>query len=659
MLEPLFAPAIRLMTHFTYPRKVWLLFAAAFSLMIGLVLLLDGRETFAGHYRELFTLWWVLVGIWFYLFVGAYLGTLRALNYFSELTDEVREGGMFEKKPLERDDEFGKISKSIHHLIHAMQRYHKRLRVYKNALDSGAYVNRTDASGTILYVNPAFERLSGYRLEELRGKTHRILRSPHTTDLQVRMLWDTLRAKKIYRGVFENIAKDGGTFFVKSTIIPILDVRGDVEEYLAVMSDITALKRHEKQLEQQLYRDDLTGLPNRSALHKAAAEAKEPKLILVNIDGFSALNAIYGERVGDEIIIQVGRKLKSMVADSPLRLFKLAADEYAIFADAAVTEVSFEEDVIMLAHYLNPLHLQCMEHEIRLRAKIGAVIAARNDTKRSLMSMASIAMKAAKRMPDRSYCFYSEIARESFQLEQNLATVELLDYAIKQNAITCYYQPIYNVAKGGVEKYESLMRLVDAEGEVHFPGDFISVAKGAQLYAHLTRQVVLNTLSAAAQNREASFTINIDIEDIQDAGTTSFILDQLRQSGCAERITFELVESSELEHNELLETFLMRLKSLGSRIAIDDFGSGYSNYGYLLKLGVDIVKIDGSLIVDADRDVNKRRIVASIIAICHDLGIQTVTEFVHSKALFDLMVGLGTDYIQGTYIADASAHLQV
>jgi PAS domain S-box-containing protein/diguanylate cyclase (GGDEF)-like protein len=657
VLEPFFAPAIRLMARFTYPRKVGLLFAAALSLVIGLVLLLDGRAALPS-YRELIIVWWVLAGIWFYLFIGAYLGTLRALNYVSELTETVGEGEMFEQKPLERNDELGKISKSIHHLIHAMHRYHKMLRVYKNALDSGTFVNRTDASGSIIYVNPAFEKLSGYRLSELRGKTHHILRSPRTSDLQLRMLWDTLKAKKVYRGVFENIARDGSPFFVKSTIIPILDTQGNVEEYLAIMSDITALKHHEKQLENQLYRDDLTGLPNRSALHKAAAEAKQPKLILINIVGFGTLNAIYGEQVGDEIIVQVGRKLKSMVADSPLRLFKLAADEYAVLADEAVSEVSFQEDVIMLSHYLNPLHLQCMTHEIRLRTTIGAVIAARNDTKRSLMSMASIAMNAARRMPYRSYCFYSEIAKESFQLEQNLATVERLDYAIKNRTIICYYQPIYNVAKQEVDKYESLMRLVDRNGQVHFPGDFINVAKGAQLYAQLTRQVVLNTLAMAAKHPDMFFTINIDIEDIQDMGTTSFILDQLRQSTCAERIAFELVESSELERNELLESFLMRLKSLGSRIAIDDFGSGYSNYGYLLKLGVDIVKIDGSLIVDADKDENKRRIVASIIGICHDLGIQTVTEFVHSKALFDLMISLGTDYVQGTYIADASQELQ-
>ncbi len=658
MFEALFAPAVWLMARFTYPRKVGLLFAAALSLVIALVYLLDPATVAPAKRDAFFIGWWVLVAIWGYLFIGAYLGTLRALNYISRLTTAVSEEKLVAAQPLERADEFGKISRSIHHLIHAMQRYHKMLRVYKNAVDSATYVNRTDAAGKIIYVNAAFEKLSGYTLDELKGRTHRLFRAPNTTSLQMRMLWDTLQAKQVYRGIFENIAKDGSTFFVKSTILPVLDEQGNVEEYLAIMSDITALKRHEKQLEVQLYTDDLTGLPNRNSLHKAAAEAADPKLILVNIDGFSTLNAIYGERVGDEIIIQVGRKLRSMVAESPLQLFKLAADEYAILADASVEDTIFHEDVIMLSHYLNPLNLHCMGHEIRLRVSIGAVIASRNDTKRPLMSMVTIAMKEAKRLPCRSYCFYSEVASKSFQLEQNLAAVERLDYAIKNRTIICYYQPIYNVQKGSIDKYESLMRLVDQSGTVHLPSDFIEVAKGAQLYAQLTRQVVLNTLEMASRHPELFFAINIDLEDIQDMGTTSFILDQLRQSTCAERITFELVEGRELEHNELLEGFLLRLKALGCKIAIDDFGSGYSNYSYLLRLGVDIVKIDGSLIRDADKDENKRRIVASIIGICHELGMRTVTEFVHSQEIFDMMVALGTDYVQGSYIANAAEGLQ-
>jgi PAS domain S-box-containing protein/diguanylate cyclase (GGDEF)-like protein len=657
MLDRFFAPAIWLMGRLSYLFRTLLLFIMILALLVGGLYLNEYATGETALELVAYDLLMILFALWLYLFVGSYLGVKKAIEYLGQMSDAATQGELLEHEPLQSRDEFGKISHAMNRIIGTMQQNLTMLREYQGAVDSGTLVNKTDPDGKITYVNAAFEKLSGYTLDELRGKTHRIFRAPSTSDLQIQVLWDTLGDKEIYRGIFENLAKDGSSFYIKITIIPILDKLGNVTEYLAIMSDITALKAHEKRLETQLYTDDLTGFDNRNAFHKAVAKARDPKMMLLNIDGFSALNTIYGEAVGDVLITQLGLKLQAMMKDSDLQLFRMAADEFAILADESVNENNFQEDVVMLSHYLNPLQLHCAGHEIRLYVSIGAVIASRNDGKRPLMAMAAIALKEAKKRSQRTYYFYSEIADASFKLEENLAAVERLDYAIKNETISCHYQPIYDVKRESVYKYESLMRLIDSEGKVHMPSEFIGVAKGAHLYAHLTYQVVLNTLAMAALHPELFFTINIDIEDIEDTATSAFIIDQLRQSTCAERITFELVESKALEENEMVESFLSRIKTLGCKIAIDDFGSGYSNYAYLLRLGVDLVKIDGSLIADAHKDENKRRIVKSIIDICHDLGMQTVTEYVHNEEIFDIVVGLGTDYVQGAYIAIAGEKL--
>ena len=482
--------------------------------------------------------------LWIYLFIGGYLSVRRSISNLIHVTDEVADGQLVARMQIQSDDEFKHIAGSMNHMIESLQAHHSLLGAYKRAVDDGTMLCKTDVDGKITYVNQAYEALCGYRLEELQGKTNSVLHSERTSEIQTQELWNTLLDKKVYRGVFENIKKNGERYFVESTIIPILDAKNNIVEFISIMSDITSLKAHEEKLEAQLYVDDLTGLPNRNALHEALSETDGIKLMLLDIDNFSMTNTIYGENVGDELIVQVSALVQNLLGNSGLRFFRLAGDEFAVLADRHITEANFHEDVIMISHYLNPAKLRCFAHEITIRVSIGAVIAARQESHRPVIAMAGIALKEAKKRP-RSYYFYSETADESLQLEHNLTTIERLDYAIKQETVNCHYQPIFNVRTQRVEKFESLVRIVDREGEVHMPSTFIDIAKGARLYTKLTQQVVLNALAMAEFNPGMHFTINIDVEDIIDVQTTAFIFDQLRQSGSAERIVFELVESGE------------------------------------------------------------------------------------------------------------------
>jgi PAS domain S-box-containing protein/diguanylate cyclase (GGDEF)-like protein len=592
--------------------------------------------------------------LWAYLTVGSYQSIRSSIAKIRQTLQKITRGALHARVPDSVSGELKGIVSSLNQTIHTLQRNQSFLEEYKRAVDHSAPVSKTDVHGTITYVNDAYEKLSGFSADELIGRTHSLIRSPQTTDAQLADLWASILNKETYKTEFENIAKDGGRFYVESTIVPILNEKEEIAEFIAIMHDISRLKAQEKRLEEQLYRDALTGLPNRYSLNERLEGCIDPKMMMIDVDNFSTINTIYGESVGDELIRQLAARLRGMLHNDHLTLYRLGSDEFAILADENIDEAFFHEDVIMISHQLNPAKLRCFVHEISVRVSIGAVIASRQDGSRPLMAMADIALKEAKRRPQ-SYFFYSESADGSLQLEKNMITLDWLEYGIKNNKIKCHFQPILNTKTHAIEKFESLMRIEDESGRLHYPMEFIDVAKGGRLYAKLTQQMVLQTLAIAEANPEIEFSMNIQMEDILDARTNAFIIEHLRQSTCAERIIFELVESEELEHDdERVSRFFRKVKEQGSKIAIDDFGSGYSNYAYLMRLGVDIVKIDGSLISDIKTNINNRRITKSIINIVHELGMKTVAEFVSDKEIYNTVVMLGVDYVQGTYVNSAS-----
>ncbi|HIC42987.1 MAG TPA: EAL domain-containing protein [Sulfurimonas sp.] len=234
--------------------------------------------------------------------------------------------------------------------------------------------------------------------------------------------------------------------------------------------------------------------------------------------------------------------------------------------------------------------------------------------------------------------------------------IQIIEQAIKKDKVGCSYQAIVNAKTGEIEKYETLMRLQDEEGNRISPQDFVSIAKKARYYPQLTQKVVQEALFTFI-NRTESVSINLSIDDLMDDNTYSFIIDALRNCGCSHRVVFELLETEEIELNDRVFEFTSIVKKLGGKIAIDDFGSGYSNYAYLMKLGVDILKIDASLIKEVDTNNASRLIVRSIIDIAHALGMETVAEHVHTQEVNETMIELGVDYLQGYYLHEPIADL--
>lgn len=601
----------------------------------------------------LFVLFASLFGL--YLFIGVYLNFKHSLKSFVQTSTDIAHGNLGSRVKLDNNDEMGLLSHEFNEMIEELDYNHTLFNEYKKAIGNSVIIVKTDVKGVITHVNKAFENLSGYTREELVGSSLQKIRSKHTTYEQVQELWKYILNKQVYKTIFKNIAKNGKSFYVESTIVPILERSGKISEFMAIMLDITALYKQKERLHFQLYKDELTSLPNRMKLLKDISICVDAKLILINIDGFKEINTIFGEAIGNETLQKMAQKIKDTLKTRHKQLYKLAGDEFAILVGEEMSVKDFKADVSRLVEYLNDIKLSCGEHEISVKLSMGIVISEFNLSSKSLISMADIALKEAKHKMQ-PYMYYKDIASENEDLEKNYKMVQLIKDAIEEGKVYCCYQGMLNVKTGRIDKYETLMRLGDADDKMISPESFISIAKRARYYPKLTQQVFEEAVYTF-MNRTESVSVNLSIDDLMDDSTYDFILDIVENCGFAERIIFEFLESEEIEFSERVLDFTTKVKKLGARIAIDDFGSGYSNYAYLIKLGVDIIKIDASLVKDIDKNENNRLITKSIIDIAHTLGMDTVAEHVHTKEIQDILVGMGTDYLQGYYLHKPSCDL--
>ena len=264
-----------------------------------------------------------------------------------------------------------------------------------------------------------------------------------------------------------------------------------------------------------------------------------------------------------------------------------------------------------------------------------------------------MALKKAKIMK-KNYMVYDESMQISREFEENISWTKKIRRAIKSDTIVPFYQPIVSNATGKVEKYECLIRMRDEAGHVIYPAAFLNTAKRSRLYPLLTR-IMVEKVFENFMDRDLDFSINISVDDILSPDTTAYIYDILTiHRRIVHLAIFEIVESEGIENYEEVLLFIREVKKYGCRIAIDDFGTGYSNFDYIMKLNVDFLKIDASIIKNIAEDKNTRIITETIVQFCRKMGIFTVAEFVHTRDVYELVQSLGIDYSQGFFLGEPS-----
>jgi len=414
---------------------------------------------------------------------------------------------------------------------------------------------------------------------------------------------------------------------------------------------------------QASYTDQLTGLPNRARLLMDLEQHYDSTLILINIDRFRELNSIFGNDCGDAVLQSLARNIAEFCqaynhADSA-RLYRLSGDEFVLLG-LAWTKAFLTGFLRQLSDFLQEQQLQWQDQDISLTATIGAAEQQNPETESGnspdiLISHATAALRIA-REKSRNYAIYNNEQDVKRVYEQNLFWARQLKQALQQDRIVPWFQPIFDNQSGRVTKYECLIRMIEPDGKVISPGLFLAIASKLRLDSLLTRVMVEKSFQKFAE-LDYEFSINLSYHDLIDTELTQFIFDMLKTYQVGERLIFEILESDGIDNYNEVRQFIDKAKSFGCKIAIDDFGTGYSNFEHLLRLNVDLIKIDGSLIKNLNEDQSAIVVTRGVVQFARSLGIKTVAEFVHCEAVQKQVEALGIDFSQGAYFSMPKADL--
>lgn len=409
---------------------------------------------------------------------------------------------------------------------------------------------------------------------------------------------------------------------------------------------LKTIKNYYDKLVQSLYKDSMTGLSNLTKLHDDLEYKKgDFTLAVLDISDFGKLNHFYGTRVGDFILKEFSSFLKESIPKDS-KVYRLYGDEYAIVFD----KVYEKEDIAKLQERIHSHLFSYFPVEIYIQVCIGFVS---YSFERSV-EKATIALKNAKAR-NKTLGEYTKALEIEDEYAHHITWLHKTKEAIDTNNIIVFFQPMKSTKTGNIEKYETLVRLKEGE-KIYTPNNFIEVSHNARIYSSITK-IVINKAFDFFEDKDVSFSINFALEDILNDSTTNLLFERLAKFSDGSRVVIELLETQEISDFELLNYFINRVKVYGAKVAIDDFGSGYSNFNYILNLKVDIVKLDSSLIEDIDKNEKHKVVVKNIVEVAKEFGLEVVAEKVHSASIEEILTDLEVDFLQGYYIGKPSPEI--
>ncbi|MEA2049375.1 MAG: bifunctional diguanylate cyclase/phosphodiesterase [Campylobacterota bacterium] len=416
------------------------------------------------------------------------------------------------------------------------------------------------------------------------------------------------------------------------------------------------LEHRIKELEDRYYHDELTGLPNRKQLLDDINNETPCGLLLIDIKGFSTINDFYGMKVGDKVLLAITYFLESLVSKDK-RFYKIAADQFVYLeTDTNVANHDFTETKVkQMMHTIEntPIAVKINEENIIDINIYVSVVVVNGIGANNYLELADMTLHYAKDTRQ-AFLQYSTDLKLTEKFEKDLAGVKMVKDALEEDRLIAYYQPII---KSYGNSFECLVRIQDGD-RIISPFFFLDAVTKTKYYSQLTQRMIEKSFQYFT-DKDVTFSVNLSFDDIANEKLMKFIKEKMLEYNVENQLILEILESANIVNFNLIRDFIHDMQDMGVQIAIDDFGSGYSNFTYLLELKPDYIKIDGSLIKDICKVEESYILVRTITNLAHELGIKVVAEYIENEEIYLKAKRLYIDGYQGYFLGAPNATMDI
>ena len=530
----------------------------------------------------------------------------------------------------------------------------------------------SDVNNRVQFMNHAAEKITGWTEEEAKdqpiSEILQISNSQHPVPLEISAEANGDAPEQSV--IFEDsilVGKGRREVHVEGTVSRIRDKEGRVEGQVLALRDTTMMKRMSETIDYQASHDTLTGLENReqfsmrlgSLIESAKAHQSNHALAYLDLDQFKVINDTCGHVAGDELLRQTTSIIKTVVRSSD-NCARLGGDEFGILLE----DINLEQAQLIamrLQGRINQHKFVWDKKVFSITSSVGLVMIGENcGDIHAVLAAADDACYIAKDMGGNRVRTYEDNSSVFLRRRGEMEWISKLKRAIEENHFRLYYQPIVSIQNGrGRKGCEILLRLADGE-RVIVPVDFIPAAERYNLMPAIDRWVITSTFDAyrrihaldAGELHGYVFSINLSGASLADDTLLAFIHSEFEHSGVPpSAFCFEVTETAAIGNISSATRLIRDLKELGCTFALDDFGSGFSSFGYLKNLPIDFLKIDGSFVKDMNTDPINRSMVEAINNLGKLMGVQTIAEYVANTETMESLRKIGVDYAQGYVIA--------